>query len=50
MGNNIRPDKNSGSIVGGAVGDALGYEVEFMSLSSILKRFGDNDINQIFND
>lgn len=37
-------DKCRGSLVGGAVGDALGYEVEFMSLSSILKRFGDRGI------
>lgn len=39
-------DKCRGSLVGGAVGDALGYEVEFMSLSSILKRFGDNGITR----
>lgn len=39
-------DKCRGSLVGGAVGDALGYEVEFMSLSSILKRFGENGITR----
>ncbi len=39
-------DKCRGSLVGGAVGDALGYEVEFMSLSSILKRFGDKGITR----
>lgn len=33
-------DKCRGSLVGGAVGDALGYEIEFMSLASIRKRFG----------
>lgn len=33
-------DKSRGSLVGGAVGDTLGYEVEFMSLPAILKRFG----------
>lgn len=38
-------DKCRGSLVGGAVGDALGYEVEFMSLSSIRKRFGENGIS-----
>lgn len=37
-------DKCSGALVGGAVGDALGYEVEFMSLSSIRRRFGENGI------
>ena len=39
-------DKCRGSLVGGAVGDALGYEVEFMSLSSIIKRFGDKGITR----
>lgn len=37
-------DKCRGSLVGGAVGDALGYEVEFMSLPSIRKRFGQTGI------
>jgi len=37
-------DKCRGSLVGGAVGDALGYEVEFMSLRDIRKRFGENGI------
>lgn len=37
-------DKCRGSLVGGAVGDALGYEVEFMSLSAIRKRFGEKGI------
>lgn len=39
-------DKCRGSLVGGAVGDALGYEVEFMSLNSIIKRFGDKGISR----
>ncbi|MDE6297729.1 MAG: ADP-ribosylglycohydrolase family protein [Muribaculaceae bacterium] len=39
-------DKCRGSLVGGAVGDALGYEVEFMSLSSIQKRFGEKGISR----
>ena len=33
-------DKCRGSLVGGAVGDALGYEVEFMSLNSIRREYG----------
>lgn len=37
-------DKCRGSLVGGAVGDALGYEVEFMSLSAIRKKYGEKDI------
>lgn len=39
-------DKCRGSLVGGAVGDALGYEVEFMSLKAILKKFGKNGITR----
>lgn len=39
-------DKCRGSLVGGAVGDALGYEVEFMSLSAIRKRFGEKGITR----
>ena len=46
---NIR-NKCLGSLIGGAVGDALGYEVEFMSLSSIRKRFGNAGIrNYVLN-
>lgn len=37
-------DKCRGSLVGGAVGDALGYEVEFMSLDAIRRRFGSRGI------
>lgn len=39
-------DKCRGSLVGGAVGDALGYEVEFMRLKSIRKRFGEKGITR----
>lgn len=39
-------DKCRGSLVGGAVGDALGYEVEFMGLPFIRKRFGDKGITR----
>ena len=42
---NVIKDKCRGSLVGGAVGDALGYEVEFMSLHAIRKRFGDSGIS-----
>lgn len=38
-------DKCRGSLIGGAVGDALGYGVEFMSLAAIRKRFGENGIS-----
>lgn len=39
-------DKCRGSLVGGAVGDALGYEVEFMNLASIRNRFGERGITR----
>lgn len=39
-------DKCRGSLVGGAVGDALGYEVEFMRLPAILRRFGERGITR----
>ncbi len=39
-------DKCRGSLVGGAIGDALGYEVEFMSWSAIRKQFGEKGINR----
>lgn len=37
-------DKCRGSLVGGAVGDALGYAVEFSSLDEILSRYGERGI------
>ena len=33
-----------GSLFGGAMGDALGYPVEFLKREEIIKRFGDNGI------
>ena len=36
-------DKIRGCLMAGAAGDALGYEVEFMSRRSILSRFGENN-------
>lgn len=39
-------DKCRGVLVGGAAGDALGYEVEFMNLSSIRKKFGEKGITR----
>lgn len=37
-------DRIRGSLVGGAVGDALGYPVEFMSYAGIVRKYGDNGI------
>ncbi len=39
-------DKVRGCLVGGAVGDALGYPVEFMDEMQILSRFGDDGITE----
>lgn len=44
MQNNKMSDKCRGSLVGGAVGDALGYTVEFMTLNSILRQYGERGI------
>ena len=40
------PDSIRGCLIAGAAGDALGYEVEFMSRRSILSRFGKNGITK----
>jgi len=39
-------DKFRGCLLGGAAGDALGYEVEFMEYSAIVKRFGEGGITE----
>ena len=39
-------DSIRGCLMAGAAGDALGYEVEFMSRRSILSRFGENGITK----
>ena len=39
-------DKFRGCLVGGAAGDALGYEVEFMDTGSIFRRFGPAGITE----
>ncbi|HYE00749.1 MAG TPA: ADP-ribosylglycohydrolase family protein [Alphaproteobacteria bacterium] len=43
---NILKERFLGCLLGGAVGDALGAPVEFMSRSAILRRFGPNGITQ----
>lgn len=40
-------DKYVGCLLGGALGDALGYPVEFMSRSEIVSKFGDNGIQNL---
>jgi len=39
-------DRIRGSLIGGAIGDALGYPVEFISRKSILRQFGDKGITR----
>lgn len=39
-------DKCRGSLVGGAIGDALGYAVEFSSWDSIKRKFGERGITE----
>ena len=39
-------DKIRGCLMAGAAGDALGYEVEFMSRKSIIYRYGENGITK----
>lgn len=46
MGKFTLKDKIRGCLMAGAAGDALGYEVEFVSRRSILSRFGENGITK----
>ena len=39
-------DKFRGCLLGGAAGDALGYEVEFMKAPAIFRRFGSGGITE----
>lgn len=43
---NILQDRIRGSLIGGAIGDALGYPLEFISRKSILRQFGDKGITR----
>ncbi len=40
-------DRFSGCLFGGAIGDALGYTVEFLNLPMIQNRFGENGITDL---
>ncbi|MBQ4347157.1 MAG: ADP-ribosylglycohydrolase family protein [Firmicutes bacterium] len=39
-------ERFEGSLLGGALGDALGYTVEFMNMDSIIKKYGENGITE----
>ena len=43
---NTLQDKIRGSLIGGAIGDALGYPVEFMSLQEIKKKYSEEGITR----
>ena len=43
-------DKVKGCLIGGAVGDALGYPIEFMSYEKILSRYGDSGLTEFLLD
>ncbi len=42
----ISPNKIKGSMLGGAIGDALGFTVEFMSEDYIFSHYGENGITE----
>jgi len=42
-----KQDRFSGCLFGGAIGDALGYTVEFLNLPMIQNRFGENGITDL---
>ena len=44
---NTLQDKIRGSLIGGAVGDALGYPVEFMSITQIRYQYGERGITRL---
>ena len=43
---NTLQDRIRGSLIGGAIGDALGYPVEFRSLQEIKKKYGEAGITR----
>ena len=48
MDNNTIRDRIRGSLIGGAIGDALGYPVEFIySFGDIQRRYGRNGITRL---
>ena len=39
-------DKSLGCLIGGAVGDSLGYPIEFTQYSEVLKKYGELGITE----
>lgn len=48
MDKNTIKDRIRGSLIGGAIGDALGYTVEFMSRNRILSQYGNKGITKFY--
>lgn len=46
LNNQIIKDKIRGCLIGGAIGDALGYPIEFIRYSEVLERFGEQGITE----
>ena len=46
LNNQIINDKTRGCLIGGAVGDALGYPIEFIRYPEVLERFGEQGITE----
>ena len=44
---NTLQDRIRGSLIGGAIGDALGYPVEFNSFTEIVRRYGEHGIKRL---
>ena len=44
---NTLQDRIRGSLIGGAIGDALGYPVEFNSYTDIINRYGERGITRL---
>lgn len=44
---NMLQDRVRGSLIGGAIGDALGYPVEFNSYTEIVRRYGERGITRL---
>lgn len=46
LNNQIVADKIRGCLIGGAIGDALGYPIEFISYNEVLGKFGEQGITE----
>lgn len=44
---NTLQNRIRGSLIGGAIGDALGYPIEFNSYAEIINRYGERGITRL---